>query len=273
MTHEDAVVLRLWDFSETSQTGALFTRGRGVVRCLAKGSKRPRAKFSGGLELLTRGEAVLIVKPGAELAQLIEWDLRETYFGLRRSIDAHLAGAYAADLVFRCVTDHDPHERLFDALVGCLDGVDRSGGDRAAVLEAVLAFQWATLVETGYTPSLSVDVRTGETLGDEPRYGFDPRLGGVIRDPGRRSGAIDASGADGGGSRGEVWLVRGETVRRLRGLASRREAPGRQAPGADDDATAESSTRCVRFLAAWITRVTGDSPGAQEAMMERLTRK
>src|SRR5690606_23173149 len=124
MVREDAIVLRLWDFSETSQTAALFTRGHGAVRCLAKGSKRPRAKFSGGLELATRGEAVLIVKPTSDLAQLIEWDLRETYFGLRRRVDAHLAGMCALDLVFQAVRDHDPHERLFDALADALDEIN-----------------------------------------------------------------------------------------------------------------------------------------------------
>jgi len=35
---DDAVVLRVWDFSETSQTVALLTRARGSVRGLAKGS-------------------------------------------------------------------------------------------------------------------------------------------------------------------------------------------------------------------------------------------
>lgn len=261
MAHEDAVVLRLWDFSETSQTAALFTRGRGIVRCLAKGSKRPRAKFSGGLELVTRGEAVLIVKPGAELAQLIEWDLGESYFGLRRSVDAHLAGAYAADLVFRCVTDHDPHERLFEALLDALRRVDEGALDRAAILDSVIRFQWAMLRETGYTPSLGVDVRTGGALEPRASYGFDPRLGGLTRDP---------------GAGGEIWRVRSETVEALRTLAV--EAPqsdartGEGPSGPGDVLGNDAASRGVRLLAAWIAAAFGEAPPSQQAFLDRLAR-
>src|SRR5690606_35396871 len=118
----------------------------------------------GGLELATRGEAVLIVKPTSDLAQLIEWDLRETYFGLRRRVDAHLAGMCALDLVFQAVRDHDPHERLFDALADALDEIN-GATDRAACVAAVVRLQWATLREAGHEPVLDRDVRTGGALG------------------------------------------------------------------------------------------------------------
>lgn len=44
---DDAVCIRHWDWSETSQTVSLFTRGHGLVRALAKGSKRPKSPYSG----------------------------------------------------------------------------------------------------------------------------------------------------------------------------------------------------------------------------------
>ena len=170
------------------------------------------------------------------------------------------AGAYAADLVFRCVTDHDPHGRLFDAMIACLGDIDEFWGDRVAILGAVLGFQWATLAETGYTPSLGVDVRTGEPLADdEARYGFDPRLGGVTRDPGgHRAGP------------GEVWRVRGETIRRLRRLAAEGGLSEPSDPGTSNQ---DLLVRCVRFLAAWIATVTGESPGSQRAILDRFGRK
>ncbi len=255
MIREDAIVLRLWDFSETSQTAALFTRGQGAVRCLAKGSKRPKAKFSGGLELATRGEGVLIVKPTAELAQLIEWDLRETHFGLRRRVDAHLAGMCALDLVFQAVRDHDPHERLFDALAAALRGIDVAI-DTAACVEAVGRLQWATLKEAGYEPVLDRDIRTGEVLGEAETVGFDTRLGGVTVDPRR---------TDVGGE--EVWRVRSDTVRAVGWLAG----------GGEMNHTWESPApvavfRAARLLGAWIGVVLGEPPGAQVAFFEWVAR-
>ncbi len=255
MIREDAIVLRLWDFSETSQTAALFTRGQGAIRCLAKGSKRPKAKFSGGLELATRGEGVLIVKPTAELAQLIEWDLQETYFGLRRRVDAHLAGMCALDLVFQAVRDHDPHPRLFDALLGALGEVD-SAADPAGCVEAVGRLQWATLKEAGYEPVLDRDVRTGAEMEAAGTVGFDTRLGGVTTDPGR---------AESGGE--EVWRVRSDTVRAVRWLGASSESnSGVLAP------PSSAVFRAARLLGAWIGVVLGEPPAAQVAFFEWFAR-
>jgi len=123
---EQAIVLRHWEFSETSQTVSLFTRGRGMLRGLAKGARRERAAFSGGFEMLTRGEVGAILKPGSDLATLTEWDLQEVYWATRRSLFAHRAGLYLIDLVRHAVTDEDPHERLWNALDGSLRRIGTS---------------------------------------------------------------------------------------------------------------------------------------------------
>ena len=67
---DTAICIRCWDFSETSQTVSLFTREHGVVRGLAKGAKREKGGFSGGLDVLTRGEMIASVKPGRDLAAI-----------------------------------------------------------------------------------------------------------------------------------------------------------------------------------------------------------
>ena len=54
--HDQGVCIRQWDFSETSQTVSLFGRSLGVVRGLAKGARRERGAFDGGVDLLSRGE-------------------------------------------------------------------------------------------------------------------------------------------------------------------------------------------------------------------------
>ena len=63
---DEALCIRHWDWSETSQTVSLFTRTHGLVRGLAKGSRREKSNFSGGIELLTRGQALFILKPAAD---------------------------------------------------------------------------------------------------------------------------------------------------------------------------------------------------------------
>lgn len=193
---DQAIPIRLWEYSETSQTACLFCRENGLIRGLAKGAKREKSRFSGGMELLTRGEIVAIVRPSVELANLIEWDLQRIYPAIRASLRAHYAGLYMADLVYHGVTDHDPHLALFDALDRELDALDSPGG----VTPALLRFQWTLLTETGYRPRVDEGAARSRRV-----VVFDPEAGGF---PGDRERAAS----------GEVWRVRPQTVGLLAAL-------------------------------------------------------
>ena len=192
---DQAVVLRRWDFSETSQTVSLFTREHGVLRGLAKGAKRERGKFCGGFEPLTRGEVVAILKPTTDLANVIEWDLREVFAGPRSSLRAFHAGMFLVDLVDHAMTQADPHAALWDELVRALAGLDDADPE-----PTLLRFQWATLVETGHRPDLRAPA------GDDPTLGFDPDAGRLLPDPGPEA------------SQQGVWRIRRETVDLLQGV-------------------------------------------------------
>jgi len=196
---DQGVVVRVWDWSETSQTVALFCRDHGMVRGLAKGAKRPKGPFCGGFELLTRGEVVAILKPSSELATLTEWDLQEVFWGPRRSLDAHYAGLYFADLIAHALTDPDPHPALWDALVAALRDLERPSARSAAALR----LQWATVVETGYKPHL--DAPDAAVTGARGAIGFDPAAGRLAPDPGP---GVRVQGPWRGRPCPYMWLVR-----------------------------------------------------------------
>jgi DNA repair protein RecO (recombination protein O) len=248
-THVDqALVLRVWDWSETSQTALLFTRERGMVRGLAKGSKRPRSPYSGGLEPLTRGELTVIVKPNTELANITAWDLQELFPALRRDLGAFYAGAAIVEMLEAGVTDHDPHPPLFDAVVQALGDLGPSGAN--AAVEAVA---WSLLVEGGYRPELHIDVLLGDPLPVCPTYALLPTLGGFTRDTGETTIAGH-----------EAWRTRADTLEHLRALA--RNAPA--APVAP--ATRE---RSARLLTQILRHVLGrDLPTVRSLMPERDAR-
>jgi len=187
---DQAICIRQWDWSETSQTVSLFARDTGMVRGIAKGSRREKGPFSGGLEVLTRGEMVAIVKPGSDLANITAWDLQELFPPLRTSLGVFYAGMYVADLTHHAVSDRDPHPALFGALLASLRGLS-PGTERAAVLR----YQWATLVETGYRPEVERDVVSGSSLGLARTYAFAPHQGGFTRDAGPANGPLNSISA------------------------------------------------------------------------------
>lgn len=220
---DTAICLRRWEFSETSQTVCLFTREHGVLRGLAKGARRERGKFSGGFELLTRGEIVAIVKPGRDLATLTEWHLAALHRAARTSLAANRAALFMTDLVLHLVTDHDPHPRLYDAMVRALE-------DLTEPATSLLRFQWAALAECGYQPELDRDAETGHALPDADVLAFSAEHGGLIAD-------LDAP---------RSWRMRRSTVDVLRSLA-------RDEPIAD----AVSIDRANRLLAVYARELVG----------------
>jgi DNA repair protein RecO (recombination protein O) len=236
---DQAVCIRQWDWSETSQTVSLFAREQGLLRGVAKGSKRENSRFSGGLEVLTRGEVVAIVKPSSDMANLIAWDLQETFPALRQSLESFYCGMYMADLVQSAVTEHDPHPALFDALLESLRMLG-PGQDRSAVL----GLQWATLNEAGYRPELTSDVTTGGPLKGSRTYTFLPRMGGFT--------------AASGSSAGPAWRVRSETLELLRGLGRGSDALTAAVP--------ETVNRASRLLALYLRDVLGREMPSMDAL-------
>ncbi len=225
---DNALVLRQWEYSETSQTVALFTRDHGLVRGLAKGSRREKSSFAGGFEPLTRGELLWIEKPRSDLATLTEWDLQEVYWGARRSYKGHTAGLYLIDLVYHCVVPGDAQPELFDRITLAL----RTLTEPKAIEGAVLRGQWEVLAALGSTPRLASDDDPHDT---GQAMGFDPSAGRFVEDPG-------AEGPT------HIWRVRRETLALLRML----EAPDAEEPERPRAAAPADVRRASMLLSAFL---------------------
>lgn len=241
---DQAVCVRQWDWSETSQTVSLFSRGHGLIRAVAKGSRRARAPFSGGLEVATLGEMTALLKPAPGLATLTAWDLRESFPVLRRSLSAYFGGMYAVDVAQYVIQERDPHPALFDALVAALRAlVGESRVDRLTVLR----LQWAALAETGLTPALDRDVVRGGPLPRREVYAFASHLGGVTAALPPRGGRRDRP----------PWRVRAETIGVLRAVAA--GSPLDEVPDA-------AVVRAGRLLAAHLREILGRDTHTADAV-------
>lgn len=244
---DEAICIRHWDYSESSQTIGLFVRSAGMVRAIAKGSRRAKGEFSGGVDLLTLGHASLLVKPTTELATLRSWMVLESFHGVRKDLLANRRGYYAADLVGRLFEAHDPHPTVFDGLkaflLGLCDRVEsRGAGNPDAAESTLLEFQWLLLKEAGFQPRLGA-------LGDEDTVvNFDPRAGGELV-----AAQTDTS-----------WRVRVGTIRAIMQLS----LPSDAQPGDQDQAAV---ARANRLLAAYAREVMGDEPHTMRSLFGELT--
>jgi DNA repair protein RecO (recombination protein O) len=223
---------------ETSLVVTLFARDLGKVSALAKGGRRLKSPFQGGLDLLGVSDIVVLHKASEALDLLTEAAPVERFTSLRRDLAALYAGYYVAELLTDLTDSHDPHPKLFDAAVVTL----RHLGDRALRDRRLLRFELACLRELGHMPALETCAHCGSAVeaGGEA-YAFGLATGGVIC-PSCRPGQP------------HVATLSGRTLAALRVLA----APGPAWRGLDPSPAALAPVRAT--LGAVVSHLMGRRP-------------
>lgn len=215
-----AICLRQWDYSETSQTAALLCRRLGVVRVLGKGTKRADPRFSGGLEIATIGEAVIVPKANSGLATLAGWDLRSTCRSARSDLQCYYAAMLALEVTINLLPESEPHPDSFDALSLLLGSIDPANWQRDIAL-----FLWSILKDSGFAPRVESNL--------SERVVFLPALGHL-------AGLQDAHRLE------TSWDVLGTTAAALTVLAQ---------TGSAKSLSLEDAERVGRLLAWYVREV------------------
>lgn len=108
----DALILRTYKLGEADRIVVFLTQDRGKKRGVANGARRPRSRFAGALEPLTR---VGVTYYEREQRDLVRLSYAETQCSpLRASApDALSHVGYFAELIDEWAQEGDPNERLF----------------------------------------------------------------------------------------------------------------------------------------------------------------
>lgn len=173
-----AIVLRLTEYSETSQIVTLFGATHGLVRLIAKGARRStKIRFAAGFDLLELGEVGFVRPRGdAQLGTLTDWVQRDAFTGLRRD-RLRLNGAlYAVELVAGLTEEYDPHPTLYAALVETLRALAGPGPAAARIP----TFQHALLEAIGYAPCLDACVSCHRPIATRAPAYFSAGAGGLL---------------------------------------------------------------------------------------------
>ncbi len=168
--HDRAICLKVTDYSETSQIAHMLARDYGVVHLMAKGTKRPKSKTGGALDLLAEGPVVFSDSGRGGLATLIEFVNEMPRGPLRRSAGRLNAALYMIEMVAGLLAEADPHPEVFELLRKGLARLEQPD----APVPAVLAyFQWRLLAMVGLLGELDRCVSCHRPAGRTPRQGVD----------------------------------------------------------------------------------------------------
>lgn len=169
----EAVVLNHRYFGEADKIVTLYSRERGKLRAVARGSRRPRNRLLAGTQPYSHTE--FLIFSGKGLDQISQCELKESFYPLREGLEEMAAAAYVTELYDLLIEEREGHGELFYLLL-CILHLLVGTKDIELVLRF---FELRLLSLLGYQPQLHQCVSCAGQL-ERGQLKFSPRLGGTL---------------------------------------------------------------------------------------------
>ena len=151
----------------------LYTPALGKLSAIAKGSRRPKSKLSGHLELLTHCQMML--SHGQNLDVISQSETISIFPPLRDDLWRTSLGLYAAELVDQLTEEHIGNYPAFKLLLDTLHRLNDGGNGELALRY----FELNLLTHLGYKPELQECVLCKTELQPGENY-FSAGAGGAV---------------------------------------------------------------------------------------------
>jgi DNA repair protein RecO (recombination protein O) len=159
----EGIILKTYSLAEADKIVVLLTQSQGLVRGVAKGAKRLKSRFGGGLEPFSVINLIYFQKEERELVSISHIELVKSYFESASNPSFLQKFSYLADLLTEFAPPHDPNETLYRMARVCLE----TAAELPESLESIaLYFELWILRIGGYLPDWN--------FCDQCRKGFNP---------------------------------------------------------------------------------------------------
>lgn len=170
-----AIVIRFYPLRESDKIITFYTAEFGKIKAVARGVRRPKSRFGGGLELLNYGTLVFFERPNKDLQIVNDFDLISSYEGIKADFDRTTYGCYLAELIGAIESDYSVNQQIFHLLQRGFETMTHV--DDIALFARTFELQLLGLA--GFSPQLSHCVACTHAFQD-PSLHFSSRLGGIL---------------------------------------------------------------------------------------------
>ena len=125
----EALVLRTYNLAEADKIVVCLTRAAGLIRAVARGSRRLRNRFGAALEPFTLLNIACYYKENQELISLRQTEILKSNFNLLGNPETLTSLAYMGDLIIEFSPPYQPNERLFRMVKACVEALAQSPSD------------------------------------------------------------------------------------------------------------------------------------------------
>jgi DNA repair protein RecO (recombination protein O) len=169
-----AVVLKHYDYGESSIVAVALTRSHGKVRILAKGARRSKSALQGVLRTGNLCEVILYFRPERGLQVLKEIETVSTFETPRGDLERLCLFQAGLEIIDRSIVEREADETVFDAFETFM----RLLPEAADPWPVFFALEIAVLKTIGSFPSTASCGRCRRHLDGEP-LAIDP-LSGLV---------------------------------------------------------------------------------------------
>ncbi len=169
----EGVVIGRFDLGEADRIFTILTPGRGKIRAIAKGVRRPRSRMAPHLEYFA--QSALLLAKGRDLDVITSAETVEGHPRLRTDLALLGDASYVAEMLNRLTEDGQELPAAYDLLVRTLTLLEE--GIRPFLV--LRYFDLALLTLLGYRPQLYRCVHCESELLAEPNA-LSAQLGGML---------------------------------------------------------------------------------------------
>src|SRR5208283_2443559 len=95
----EGIVLKTFDFRETSRIATFFTKDFGKVKGVLKGIRKDPKKFGSSIEKFSVNDLVYYQYRNSDLHLVSHCDMKDFFSGLRHNLARMTAASYASELI------------------------------------------------------------------------------------------------------------------------------------------------------------------------------
>jgi DNA repair protein RecO (recombination protein O) len=152
VVESESIVLKSYNLAEADRIVVFLTHEHGIVRGVAKGAKRLKSRFGGGLEPFSIVRLAYFQKEALELVSIRSVELIKSYFSAAAEPDFLQKFAYLFELLLAVTPPQDPNKDLYRMVRACLEASAESTGNLQSI---GLYFELWLMRLGGYLPDWS----------------------------------------------------------------------------------------------------------------------
>ena len=170
----EGIVLKSFDYRETSKIVTFFTKDYGKITGVMKGIRSNPRKFGSNADKFTVNHIVYYHYKKSDLHLISQCDLKHFYFPIRQNYKRNLAANYALELINTIMPVEEANDEIYQLMLDYLEALQ----DVEDIDKLVYILQIKILLLSGFRPHLDACVVTGKKIEGKAR--FSDRLGGLV---------------------------------------------------------------------------------------------